>query len=261
MYFAQHMSNWSDRYPKNGRFHFGTMLDEIKAAGFQGVEVSGDLKTLGSPGEIKKQVAERDLEFAAFMPGVIADVSAFAAEAYRSEMAYAAELGIKVITLPGAFALQESAEVFESEYPVFLESIAKLCNYASENEQIIAYHVCHGHPVRAIDEIQRVLTDLPTLALCIDTGHCAAMQSDPVELIKLYPDRIAHIHLKDWSAHSQCFANIGEGDIGKFPHLLRALKHIGYAGWLTVETGDPLMPAGELAFHSNRFLNETIKGL
>ena len=46
------------------------------------------------------------------------------------------------------------------------------------------------------DEVQRVL-DGSWISLCLDTGHLLIGGTDPAELARQAPERIAHLHLKD----------------------------------------------------------------
>ena len=45
-------------------------------------------------------------------------------------------------------------------------------------------------------EVQRVL-DRSRISLCLDTGHLLIGGTEPAELARQAPDRIAHLHLKD----------------------------------------------------------------
>jgi inosose dehydratase len=47
-------------------------------------------------------------------------------------------------------------------------------------------------------QVERFLqdTDPASVSLCLDTGHIAYYQGDNLELIRKYPDRIGHLHMK-----------------------------------------------------------------
>ena len=53
-----------------------------------------------------------------------------------------------------------------------------------------------GTMVENPDDVQRVL-DGSAIALCLDTGHLLIGGTDPAELTRQVPDRIAHTHMKD----------------------------------------------------------------
>ena len=53
-----------------------------------------------------------------------------------------------------------------------------------------------GTMVESGPEVQRVLEG-SSIALCLDTGHLLIGGTDPADLARQVPDRIAHAHLKD----------------------------------------------------------------
>jgi len=81
----------------------------------------------------------------------------------------------------------------------------------------------------------------------IDTGNMAAQGGDPVRAIYELGSRIIHVHFKDVPAvgSHDCVA-LGQG-IVDIPGVVRALRDVGYAGWLSIEieTGDH-DPTGEI---------------
>jgi len=92
-----------------------------------------------------------------------------------------------------------------------------------------------------------------------DPSHLRWQGIDPVALIKAFPDRIFHVHLKDVrmqldGANSILgghlpfgdvrrpweFCSIGRGNVN-FPSIIRALNAIGYKGPVSIEWEDPTM--------------------
>ena len=62
--------------------------------------------------------------------------------------------------------------------------------------------VLHPHVGTMVEtraEVDRVLTG-SSIPLCLDTGHLLIGGTDPVELARAVPDRVAHVHLKDVDA-------------------------------------------------------------
>ena len=58
-------------------------------------------------------------------------------------------------------------------------------------------------------EVERVLAG-STIPLCLDTGHLLIGGTDPLELARQVPDRIAHAHLKDVDAALAAKVQSGE---------------------------------------------------
>jgi inosose dehydratase len=96
-----------------------------------------------------------------------------------------------------------------------------------------------------------VLVDRTDVSLCFDTGHAAVGGGDPVELARIYAERIGHLHLKDvdpallarvrgcevpfeqvWG--EGLFCPVGEGMVDVRAVLaLPQLK--GFDGWIVLE--------------------------
>jgi inosose dehydratase len=109
------------------------------------------------------------------------------------------------------------------------------------------------------------MTDPSLIGLCFDTGHWAYAGGDPVGALRLFGDRVWHVHFKDcypdiaerasrekWdyftAVRNGVFYGLGGGevDIGA---LIATLYKRDYNGWVVVEDelppgmGDPLQRA------------------
>jgi inosose dehydratase len=108
-------------------------------------------------------------------------------------------------------------------------------------------------------EVQRVLEG-SSIALCLDTGHLLIGGTDPADLTRQVPDRIAHAHLKDVNGfiadrvrsgrlsyteavRDGMYRPLGTGDVD-VEAIVTALGKHGYDGWYVLEqdtilTGEP----------------------
>jgi inosose dehydratase len=114
-------------------------------------------------------------------------------------------------------------------------------------------HVLHPHwgtLAERRDEVWRTLEDCDVL-FCLDTGHLALGETDPVEFAEAAGSRVAHAHLKDVS--NVIAARLRSGEIGLVPAVqeglfkplgagaapvaatVRALEAAGYDGWYVLE--------------------------
>lgn len=59
-----------------------------------------------------------------------------------------------------------------------------------------SYHPHLSTIVESPDELERLLPRT-RIGFCPDTAHLAAGGGDPAALIRRYPDRVRHVHLKD----------------------------------------------------------------
>lgn len=115
------------------------------------------------------------------------------------------------------------------------------------------FHHHIGTWVETPEETRRLMdmTDPEVLGLCFDTGHWAFAGGHPVRGVYEFADRIWHVHFKDhdpnvarqsreqgWdgptSVGNGVFCELGRGDVD-FPGVVKALRDIGYAGWIVVE--------------------------
>jgi len=115
------------------------------------------------------------------------------------------------------------------------------------------FHHHIGTWVETPEETRRLMhmTDPTILGLCFDTGHWAFAGGDPVHGIHEFGDRIWHVHFKDhepnvarqsreqgWDGPTAVgrgvFCELGRGDVD-FRGVVKALRDIGYAGWIVVE--------------------------
>jgi len=111
-------------------------------------------------------------------------------------------------------------------------------------------------------EVQRVLEG-SSISLCLDTGHLLIGGTDPAELARQAPERIAHVHFKDVdeakAKHVQdgrwtytegvkrgMYRPLGTGDVD-VAAIVAHLTQRGYDGWYTLEQDTILedQPQGE----------------
>jgi inosose dehydratase len=127
-------------------------------------------------------------------------------------------------------------------------------------------------------EVERVLSG-SAVPLCLDTGHLLIGGTDPLELVKAVPERIAHAHLKDVDAavaervragattytdavRDGMYRPLGRGD-ADIAGIVGVLEAHGYRGWYVLEQDTILTgePAGEGPVADVRASVEHLRGL
>ena len=117
----------------------------------------------------------------------------------------------------------------------------------------------HPHLTTIVESPEELDMLMPhsRIGFCPDTAHLAAGGGDPAELIRRYPDRVRHVHLKDARLSPLEFLPLGAGEID-FAGVLDALRETGYDGWLIVELdsyeGDPQEAAAQSKTYLERLL-------
>ena len=128
-----------------------------------------------------------------------------------------------------------------------LDRVAKL---AVDRGVRAVLHPHVGTMIETGDEVQQVL-DGSSISLCLDTGHLLIGGTDPAELARQAPERIAHLHLKDVDStvaakvrsgqltYSEAvkrgmYRPLGQGDVDVSAIVGHVQAH-GYSGWYTLE--------------------------
>ncbi|MFI6798592.1 TIM barrel protein [Streptosporangium canum] len=119
-----------------------------------------------------------------------------------------------------------------------------------ETAHLVTLHPHVGTMVETKDEVERVLGG-SAVPLCLDTGHLLIGGTDPMDLVREVPERIAHVHLKDVdtalagrvragelsyteAVKAGIYRPLGRGDVD-VPGIVAGLGAAGYAGWYVME--------------------------
>ena len=92
--------------------------------------------------------------------------------------------------------LRHQAELDDDGWTLLLDNLDRISALAAEHDVRAVLHPHVGTMIENGAEVQRVLEG-SAIALCLDTGHLLIGGTDPAELTRQAPDRIAHTHLKD----------------------------------------------------------------
>jgi inosose dehydratase len=147
----------------------------------------------------------------------------------------------------------------ESGWKTLLANLDRLTALAAGRGVRAVLHPHVGTMVERGEEVQRVL-DGSGISLCLDTGHLLIGGTDPAELTRQAPERIAHTHFKDvddtiaarvrsgrltYTEAVGCgmYRPLGRGDVD-FAAIVGYLRDRHYDGWYTLEqdtilTGEP----------------------
>lgn len=132
------------------------------------------------------------------------------------------------------------------------------------------HHIHVGTILETPADCARVLERLPDLWLLYDTGHLLAANSDPLEVLERWPERIGHVHLKNfwtqdpaagWDRHAadfwqtSRFCDLAEGNVGfDVKAALDGLAAAGYRGWISVEEDHPRRDIVEVVRDNREYL-------
>ncbi len=150
----------------------------------------------------------------------------------------------------------------EAGWQTLLTNLDRLTSLAAARGVRAVLHPHVGTVIERGPEVQRVLEG-SVISLCLDTGHLLIGGTDPAELTRQAPDRIAHTHLKDVSDQIAAqvrsgrltyteavgrgmYQPLGSGDVD-FAAIVGHLRGRDYGGWYVLEQDTLLTeePRGE----------------
>ena len=270
------------------------VLDEIKNTGYVGTEL-GDWDFMPTdPAKLRAELASRDLEMVgAFVPVALREPSrhkAGIATAVKTArlmadsgfpaafIVLADENGSVKSRTQAAGRVTPDLSLSADEWRAFTRGAAELAKTVRGETGLrtVFHHHCAGF-VETPAEIEKFLTGTPedSLGLVLDTGHYRFAGGYPEAAIRLYGERIWHVHFKDcepqlaersrregWdyfrSVREGVFCELGNGEVD-FRAVADELSRRSFAGWIVVEQ-DVLTGMGS-PFECARRNREFIRGI
>jgi len=153
----------------------------------------------------------------------------------KKALTLAAELGAPCITTEPGGPLEGRS--WKDCLKLFVEELKPIIEHA---EKVGVPLLVEPEPDLLIETADQYLEfaahfDTPFLGLNFDIGHFYCVKDDPAATVHKLAPLIRHVHLEDIAAtrvHHHLVP--GEGVID-FRETLKALKDVGYAGWVTIE--------------------------
>jgi inosose dehydratase len=245
---GHHMMTWNGYWRKHEREgSLETYFRELREAGFGWAEIGAN--PFGkSAAEVADLAAEYNVRIAAIGTAVTATAHPPNTEAYQKAMDFAQELGVKTLAVCGGFIPGKRRTTFETDYELFGRNLAGAMAYAENLGLTFTYHPHLACMVETLEEIERLLQYVPELDLCVDSGHLIGAGTDPIDVLTQYPQKIKHVHLKDFDREKEAFTEIGDGSGEQdFPGFFRKLTEIGYNRPVIIERDSSPFPGQESA--------------
>jgi inosose dehydratase len=150
----------------------------------------------------------------------------------------------------GADGYDSRPTLDDGQWSTLLINLDRLAATAADRGVLAVLHPHVGTIVETRDDVERVLKG-SEIRLCLDTGHLLIGGTDPLQLAREVPGRIAHAHLKDvdeaLAARVQAgelsyteavrrgmYTPLGSGDVD-IAGIVTALRNNGYDGWFVME--------------------------
>ena len=237
--FACHLITWRGEQKENPE----KVLSEVAAAGYEGVE--------GLPVETPEQLIEM-AKLAAKYHLHIVNVGGSSPE---TKMDHNITLGNKAAEVPSCRRNNFGGpDPKDEDFLKAGESLKDIIAYAQEYHIKPFHHAHRGTMIETVEDAEKLISAAPGLYLLFDTGHMLGCGSDPLKVFENLRDKIAHVHLKDFTARNPetwdhqkdewwedgGFEELGKGNMGfDVKAVLKGLKSVGYDGWISVEQDRP----------------------
>lgn len=236
-----------------------TAIKDIAAAGYHGVEMfDGNLADYADkPDELRGMLNDAGVTLASVYTGanfIYADILPDELHRIHRAAELAAGFGAERLVVGGG--ARRAAGTSDEDYQRLGNALDQVTDIAEKFGLTASYHPHLSTIVESPDELERLMP-LTRIGFCPDTAHLAAGGADPAAVIRKYPERIRHVHLKDLRKDPFAFLPLGQGELD-FPDIIQAIKESGYDSWLMVELdgydGDP-RAAAEI---SRKFLEKLL---
>jgi sugar phosphate isomerase/epimerase len=154
----------------------------------------------------------------------------------RRALTLARELGAPNITTePGGPV--EPGGSWSAALKLFVEGLKQVAEHAEKEGVLLLIEPEPGLLIETADQFLELMQHVssPAVGLNFDVGHAYCVGDDPAATIPRLARYIRHFHLEDIAASRVHHHLIpGEGAID-FAATFRAIRDIGYRGWVTIE--------------------------
>ncbi|AKK28634.1 TIM barrel protein [Mycobacterium sp. EPa45] len=230
------------------------VLSEMGHAGLTATELGPEGFLPAEPGELTALLSRHSLScVGSFAPVVLHDPAHDPVPDIAAVLDCLVASGASMLVLAAATGSDgyDSRPVLDDEqWSTLLTNLDRLAAAAAERGITAVLHPHVGTLVEQGDEVARVLAG-SSISLCLDTGHLLIGGTDPLQLARAVPGRVAHVHLKDVEADlAACvqsgeltyteavaegmYTPLGAGDVD-IAGIVQALRDNGFDGWFVLE--------------------------
>ncbi len=228
-----------------------TMVAFLKSAGFDGVELMGDLAVY-TPGEVNAALGASGLQVLSVTPQNVdlahpdPAVRAQAVEYYLRLLDFAAAVGAPVAGCHGAVGRVRALSGEEAEGRWFREGVQRIAEYAARLGLCLALETLNRYESHLLNTAGQAIQFVdglgePNVGILLDAYHMNIEEQDPGAAILDAGRRLFLFHVADSNRQA-----VGRGHTD-FLAVCRALQTIDYDGDILVECTaagpDPFTPA------------------
>ena len=230
------------------------VLTEMRGVGLTATELGPEGFLPTDTDELKSVLTQHQLAcVGGFVPVVLHKADHDPADDLAGPLDSLVAAGAGVVVLAaatGADGYDSRPVLDESQWSTLLANLDRLAGIVADRGLLAVLHPHVGTTVETRAEVDRVLAG-SSIPLCLDTGHLLIGGTDPLELAKAVPQRIAHTHLKDVDAalaakvqsgelsytdavKAGMYTPLGTGDVD-IAGIVSVLRDNGFDGWFVME--------------------------
>ncbi|EHB53898.1 Myo-inosose-2 dehydratase [Mycolicibacterium rhodesiae JS60] len=230
------------------------VLTEMGRAGLTATELGPEGFLPSEPAELTALLDRHNLScVGSFAPVVLHDADYDPLPEVAGVVEALVATGASMLVLAaatGTDGYDSRPDLDDEQWSTLLANLDRLAEAAAERGITAVLHPHVGTMVEKGDEVARVLGG-SSISLCLDTGHLLIGGTDPLNLARAVPGRIAHAHLKDVDAglaarvqsgeltYTEAVAQgmytpLGTGDVD-IAGIVAALRDNGFDGWFVLE--------------------------
>jgi inosose dehydratase len=230
------------------------VLKEMREVGLAATELGPEGFLPSEPTAMASVLAEHGLQAVGGFTPLLLHVSGHdpVPEVDRILAGYVAS-GAQVLVVSavtGSAGYDTRPQLDEAGWRRLLSNLDRVATLAANRGVRVVLHPHVGTMIETGDELQQVLHG-SSISLCLDTGHLLIGGTDPAELARQAPERLAHLHLKDVDStiaarvqsgqltYSEAvrqgmYRPLGQGDVD-VPAIVGHVQAHAYNGWYTLE--------------------------
>jgi inosose dehydratase len=230
------------------------VLSEMGSAGLTATELGPEGFLPSEPAELKAVLRNKDLEcVGGFVPVVLFKDDHDPADDLAGPLESLVAAGAGVVVLAAATGSDgyDSRPVLDdAQWSTLFANLDRLAGIVAARGLLAVLHPHVGTVVETKEDVDKVLAG-SSISLCLDTGHLLIGGTDPLQLARATPGRIAHAHLKDVDAElAACvqsgeltyteavaegmYTPLGTGDVD-IAGIVKTLRDNSFDGWFVLE--------------------------
>lgn len=236
------------------QYHSETVLSQMHEVGLRATEFGPEDFLPADPVARAALLASHDLAAVGqFVPVVLHDPGHDPRPAVDLAMDGLVAAGASTLVLAAATGTEgyDTRPVLDGDgWGALLRNLDLLREAAAARGLTATLHPHVGTMVESGSETEKVLAG-SAIGLCLDTGHLLIGGGDPVAVARDFPERVAHVHLKDVDntlagrvragelgytegVRTGLYQPLGHGDVD-IAAIVTSLEQSGYAGWYVLE--------------------------